>query len=118
MGDAVDLELRQRRHARVENTIKALRDTGLDRMPFGAFAANSAWLELVMTANNLLRWLQTTCLDGDLVVAEPKALRYRILHCAGRVVHRARQVILRLPRHWPWATQVAGAYRRVAILGT
>jgi hypothetical protein len=118
VGDAVDLELRQRRHARVENTIKALRDTGLDRMPFGAFAANSAWLELVMTANNLLRWLQTTCLDGDLVVAEPKALRYRILHCAGRVVHRARQVILRLPRHWPWATQVAGAYRRVAILGT
>jgi hypothetical protein len=116
-GDALALELRQRRHARVENTIKALRDTGLDRMPFSAFAANSAWLELVVTANNLLRWLQTTCLDGDLVVAEPKTLRYRILHCAGRVVHRARQVILRLPRHWPWAAQVANAYQRVAIIG-
>jgi hypothetical protein len=116
VGDPLALELRQRRHARVENTIKALRDTGLDRMPFAAFDANSAWLELVMAANNLLAWLQTTCLDGDLRVAAPKTLRYRILHCAGRVVHRARQVILRLPRHWPWANQVADAYQRVAAL--
>jgi hypothetical protein len=118
VGDALALELRQRRHARVENTIKALRDTGLDRMPFSAFDANSAWLELVITANNLLVWLQTTCLDGDLAVAAPKSLRYRILHCASRVVHRARQVILRLPRHWPWATQVAAAYQRVAAFTT
>jgi hypothetical protein len=38
-GDILDLELRHRRHARVENAIKALRDTGLDRMPFRRFAA-------------------------------------------------------------------------------
>ncbi len=85
-------------------------------MPLSACDANSAWLELVICANNLLRWLQTTCLDGELVVTEPKALRYRILHCAGRVAHRARQVILRLPRHWPWATDVANAYKRIALI--
>jgi Transposase DDE domain group 1 len=115
-GDALALERRQRGHARVENVIKALRDTGLDRMPFRSFAANTAWLELVMAANNLLCWLRTGCLDGELSRAEPKTLRYRLLHTAGRVVRRARRVILRLPRHWPWVDALANAYRRVALI--
>jgi hypothetical protein len=51
-GDPLELELRQRRHARVENCIKALRDGGLDRTPFAAFAANAAWLEMVLAAND------------------------------------------------------------------
>jgi Transposase DDE domain group 1 len=36
-GDALELECRQRLHARVENSIKALRDSGLDRLPFTSF---------------------------------------------------------------------------------
>jgi hypothetical protein len=115
-GDVLALELRQRRHARVENAIKALRDTGLDRMPFRRFAANQAWLELVLCAADLLAWLRTVALDGELARAEPKTLRYRLLHAAARIVRRARRVVLRLPAHWPWATDLAGAYRRVALL--
>lgn len=53
-GDPLALELRQRAHARVENTIKALRDSGLDRLPFTSFAANCAWPELVITGHGLL----------------------------------------------------------------
>jgi Transposase DDE domain group 1 len=117
-GDALELELRQRRHARVENVIKALRDTGLDRLPFRSFAANCAWLEMVLAGNDLLCWLRTGGLDGDLARAEPKTLRYRLLHVAGRLVRRARQVILRLPAHWPWVDALAGAYQRVALIGT
>lgn len=117
VGDAVDLELRQRRHARVENCIKALRDTGLDRMPFRRFAANEVWLELVLAATDLLAWLRVGCLDGELARAEPKTLRYRLLHVAGRIVRRARRVVLRLAANWPWADELAGAYRRVALLG-
>jgi hypothetical protein len=117
-GDALALELRQRRHARVENSIKGLRDTGLDRMPFTSFAANQAWLELVTAAADLLAWLRTGCLDGELARAEPKALRYRLLHVAARIVRRARRVVLRLPAHWPWADELAGAYRRLTAIGT
>jgi hypothetical protein len=118
-GDPLALELGQRRHARVENAIKALRDTGLDRMPFRSFAANAAWLELVLAGNDLLCWLRTGGLDGgELARAEPKALRYRLLHTAARIVHRARRVVLRLPAHWPWADTLARAYRRVALIGT
>jgi len=115
-GDFLALELRQRRHARVENSIKALRDTGLDRMPFKSFAANQTWLELVLGGADLLAWLRLGCLDGNLARAEPKTLRYRLLHVAARVVHRARRVILRLPAHWPWTIELAGAYRRLALL--
>jgi hypothetical protein len=115
-GDAVALELRQRRHARVENSIKALRDTGLDRMPFASFAANQAWLELVLTAADLLAWLRLGCLDGTLARAEPKALRYRLLHVAARIVRRGRRIVLRLPEHWPWSEELARAYHRLAVL--
>ncbi len=116
-GDALGLELRQRRHARVENCIKALRDTGLDRMPFTAFAANAAWLELVLAGADLLAWLRNLCLDGDLARAEPKSLRYRLLHVGARIVRRARRVILRLPKHWPWADDLLRSYRRLSTVG-
>ena len=56
---------------------KALRDTGLDRMPFRRFAVNQIWLELVLAAADLLARLQTVALDGELARAEPKTLRYR-----------------------------------------
>jgi hypothetical protein len=115
-GDALVLELRQRRHARVENCIKALRDTGLDRMPFRRFAANLAWFELVLTAADLLAWLRLVGLDGKLARAEPKTLRYRLLHAAARIVRRGRRTILRLPARWPWALELARAYRRVCLL--
>jgi hypothetical protein len=115
-GDILALELRHRRHAQVENSIKALRHTGLDRMPFGSFAANQAWLELVLTGADLLAWLRLVCLHGELARAEPKSLRYRLLHAAARIVRRARRVILRLPASWPWAEELAAAYRRLALI--
>lgn len=117
-GDMMALELRQRRHARVENSIKALRDTGLDRMPFAKFAANQLWLELVLAAADLLAWLRISCLDGELAIAQPKTLRYRLLHVAARIVRRSRKIVLRLPAHWPWADELASAYRRLAAIGT
>lgn len=117
-GDVTVLELRQRRHARVENCIKGLRQSGLDRMPFGSFAMNQAWLELVLAGTDLLAWLRLGCLDGELARAEPKTLRYRLLHVAARLVRGARRVVLRLPAHWPWAAELATAYRRLRLLGT
>ena len=55
-------------------------------------------------------------LDGNLAVAEPKTLRYRLLHVAARVVRHGRRRILRLQRTWPWAAQLALAFMRLRAL--
>jgi hypothetical protein len=45
----------------------------------------------------------------DLKVAEPKTLRYRLWHTAGRIVHHARRVIVRIDRAWPWTADLITA---------
>ena len=118
VGDPLVLEARHRRHDQVENHIRNLKDCGLERMPFASFDANAAWLEMILTAADLLSWCRRLCLTGDLARAEPRTLRYRLLHVGARLVHSARQVRLRLPEHWPWANDLNQAYRRLALLGT
>jgi hypothetical protein len=115
-GDPHRLEVRHRRHGEVENRIKNAKDCGLERMPFTSFDANAAWMEMVLCAADLLVWCQQLLLNGELAVAEPRTLRYRLLHVAGRLVHRARQVWLRLPEHWPWTADLLDAYRRLAAI--
>jgi Transposase DDE domain group 1 len=49
-------------------------------------------------------------------VAEPKALRYRLLHVAARITRHARRVRLRLQAAWPWAAALARAFIRLRAL--
>jgi hypothetical protein len=81
------LEARHRAHARVEDRSRCAKDTGLRRMPSREFAINAAWCTAVAIAVELLAWLQLLALDGDLAKAEPKTLRYRVLHTAVRLEH-------------------------------
>jgi hypothetical protein len=79
-------------------------------------AANQAWLELVLAAQDLLTFFQQLCLEGEARRWEPRRLRHRLLHVAGRVVRSGRRVILRLQRSWPWTDLLAGAFRRLRSL--
>jgi Transposase DDE domain group 1 len=110
------LELRHRAHARVEDRIRTGKDSGFGRFPSRQFAINAAWLELALIGIDLLAWTRTLLLDGELALAEPKTLRYRLLHVAARLVHTARRTILRIARTWPWAGELATAYARLAAL--
>jgi hypothetical protein len=114
--DLAALELRHRQRARVEDRIRAAKATGLANLPFDRWRRNAVWLELVLCAQDLLCWTQALLLDGPLAVAEPKTLRYRLLHVAARVVRHARRTILRLQRTWPWATALAQAFTRLRAL--
>jgi hypothetical protein len=71
---------------------------------------------LALTGIDLLAWTQTLLLDGDLARAEPKKLRYRLLHVAARITHTARRTCLRIADGWHWATQLITAYARLAAL--
>ena len=108
-GQLADLELRHRRRARVEDRIRAAKDTGLGNLPLHDAASNAVWLAIVLLACDLLTWTQTLALDGPLRAAEPKRLRLRLLAIAGRIVRSGRQLHLRLDRDWPWAATVAAA---------
>lgn len=114
--DVAALELRHRRRARVEDAIRVGKETGMRRMPFAAFAHNEAWLEISLLAQALLRWAALLCLEGELALAEPKRVRQRLLHVAGRLVRSGRRVALRLPRSWPWATALVAAFARLRAL--
>jgi hypothetical protein len=114
--DIAALELRHRRRARVEDAIRTGKETGMRRMPFAAFAHNEAWLEISLLAQALLRWAGRLCLEGELSLAEPKRLRRRLLHVAGRLARSGRRTTLRLPRSWPWAEALVEAFARLRAL--
>jgi Transposase DDE domain group 1 len=114
--DIAALELRHRGHARVEDRIRAGKDTGMRNLPHHAFAHNQTWLELSLIAQDLIAWTKLTCLDGELAKAEPKRLRHRILHTAGRIVRHGRRTRLRLQADWPWAQALADAFTKLRAI--
>ena len=107
------LELRQRRHARVEDRIRCAKACGLRNLPFEEFVRNETWLAMTMVAQDLLAWTAMVCLDGDLARGEPATLRYQLLHVAARVARRGRDLYLRIDEAWPWRDQLDTAFARL-----
>ena len=102
-GQLAHLDARHRAHARVEDRIRCAKDTGLNHFPSRSFPINSAWLTVVMLAVDLIAWTQHLLLHGHLAKAEPKTLRYRLLHVAARLTRGQRRCWLRIQHTWPWA---------------
>jgi hypothetical protein len=111
-----ELELRHRRRARAEDRIRAARATGLRNLPLHHTAQNQIWLEIVQLALDLLAWMPMLALTGPARTWEPRRLRLRLLHAAGRLVTTGRRHILRLPEHWPWTSIITDALARLAAL--
>ena len=114
--DIAVLECRHRQHAHVEDRIRDDKDTGLSKFPFKEFALNEVWLEIVMLAHDLIVWTQALALTGELAKAEPKRLRYRLLHVAGRLAFSGRRGKLHLQDTWPWAAELRGAFQKLRAL--
>jgi hypothetical protein len=111
------LEQVHRQRAAIEDSIRCAKASGLRNLPFRSYAMNAAWLELVLCGIDLLSWTRRLLLPGtELAACEPKRLRYRLLHVAGRIVRHAGGVHLRLPRSWPWAQTLAAAFARLQAL--
>jgi hypothetical protein len=110
------LECRHRQHAHVEDRIRDDKDTGLSKFPFKEFALNEVWLEIVMLAHDLIVWTQALTLDGELAQAEPKRLRYRLLHVAARLAFSGRRAKLHLQDTWPWVAELLAAFEKLETL--
>jgi hypothetical protein len=110
------IECRHRQHAHVEDRIRDDKDTGLSKFPFKEFALNEVWLQIVMLAHDLIVWTQALLLDGVIANAEPKRLRYRLLHVAGRLAFSGRRAKLHLQSTWPWVDDLLAAFEKLKAL--
>lgn len=114
-GQAAGLELRHRQHARVEDRIREAKATGLRNLPCRAWNENAAWLEVVLTAVDLVCWTKKICFADVPALArcEIATFRYRVLHVAARITRGARQIRLRIDKTWRWAAQIAEGFTRL-----
>jgi hypothetical protein len=115
-GQNAYIDAAHRVHARVEDCVRTGKDTGIGKFPSHSFAVNQAWLAAALIAATLLAWLRLLALDGNLATAEPKTLRYRILHAAARLTASGRRRRLKIAATWPWAPAITTAWRRVTAL--
>lgn len=114
-GQAAGLELRHRQHARVEDRIRQAKATGLRNFPCRAYNENNAWLEIVLTAVDLIAWTKALAFAyvPELLRCEIHAFRYRVLHVAARLTRGGRQLRLRIDKTWRWAKHIAEGFTRV-----
>lgn len=110
------LEARHRPHARVEDNVRCGKQTGLGHLPSTSIDINRAWCLAATIATDLLCWLRLLCLNGPLAKAEPKTLRYRLLHTAARIVRGQRKRKIKIPASWPWADPLAACLRAALAL--
>lgn len=115
-GTPVELDQHMRAHAHVEDHIRRLKASGLERFPFRDLDANRAWLALVGIAADLVRWFQLLCCHGPLARAEPKRMRWSLWHTPARVVRRAGRDIVRIIDGWPTTADLVDAYQHIAAL--
>jgi DDE family transposase len=115
-SNPVYIDAAHRVHARVEDCVRTGKDTGIGKLPSHAFALNQAWLAASLIAATLLAWLKILALDSDLARAEPKTLRYRILHAAARLARSARRQRLKISATWPWAPAIVAAWEQITAL--
>ncbi|AYD90758.1 IS1380 family transposase [Actinomyces lilanjuaniae] len=104
IGQLADLEVRHRQRARCEDRVRCAKDTGLDRMPLQAFAANRIWCQVVALARDILAWTQMPRLaDHPARRWEPKAVRHRLLNVPAVIARHARRTTTRYKTSSPFA---------------
>jgi hypothetical protein len=102
--DTVAADHMHRKHAIIEQINAELKNGALAHMPSGVFNANAAWVAIAAITHNLLR-AAAGLIGGRMTKVRAQTLRTRIIGVPARVAHRARKLILHLPRAWPWATE-------------
>ena len=115
-GTPVQLDAHMRDHAHVEDDIKRLKDSGLERFPFTDLDANRAWMQLVCLAADLVRWFQHLCCTGELATAEPKRLRWSLWHTPARIIRQAGRDVVRIIDGWPTTGDLLAAHQRITAI--
>jgi len=87
------------------------------RLPSGRFGANAAWWGIMVLAFNLNSLMKRLALPEGWAPKRLKAIRFGFINLAGRVVSRARQLIIRLSKGHPAYELLIGVRQRLRALG-
>lgn len=102
--DTVLADQMHRRHAIIEQINAELKNGALAHLPSGVFNAYDAWVAIAAIRHNLLR-AAAGLIGQRMSKVRAQTLRTRIIGIPARIAHRARKLILHLPRAWLWATE-------------
>jgi hypothetical protein len=122
-GSAVTVEHHHRDRAQIEERIKDTKlGVSLRRLPLSDLDANRVWLACSALALNLLALLNDLMFGPEPPGHLPrrrqaKFVRRMLLCVPARVIHHARQIILRLPAGLPSAPAFRAAYQAARGLG-
>lgn len=91
------------------------------RLPSGKFGANAAWWGIMILALNLNEVMKRQVLakvagGESLTAARLKALRYRLIHVAGRVIEHGRRLVVRIAGDHPSLPLLIGMRARILEL--
>mgnify|MGYP006289486121 CR=1 FL=1 len=87
------------------------------RFPSGDFGENAAWWWIMVLALNLNAAMKRLVLGGKWVNKRMKAIRFSLIHIAGRVVSGARQLRIKLGggcRSYEWIIRLRGRILQLA----
>jgi hypothetical protein len=108
-----------REHAVVETGgVRTAKAMGLRNLPSKTWQVNRGWVIAANIAADLTAWSRLLGFHdcGDLKDAEPDTLRYRIWHLPARLVHHARQRVLKISQGWPWKDEFLLCWQRLCTL--
>jgi hypothetical protein len=108
-----------REHAVVETGgVRTGKAMGLRNLPSKAWQVNCGWVIAANIAADLTAWTRLLGCRGseDLKDADPDTLRYRIWHIPARLVHHARQRILKISPDWPWTQAFLTCWHQLRAL--
>ena len=91
-------------------------DLAAGKLPSGLFGANAAWWAIAVLAFNLNSAMKRLVLGEGWVTKRLKAIRFAFISLPGRVVRRARKLIIRLSRGHPSYGLLVEARQRILAL--
>jgi len=87
------------------------------KLPSSAFGENAAWWWIMILAFNLNSAMKRLVLQGSWVGQRMKAIRFSLIGLPGRVLTRARGLIVRLVKNHPSLEILVNARQRIMELG-
>lgn len=115
-GEAVVLWLRERcgKSEEVHSIMKS--DLAGGQLPSARFGANAAWWAIMLLSLNLNEAMKRLVLGGRWATARLKAIRFQLIQLPGRVLARARQLLVQVRETHPSLEILLSARQKILAL--